>query len=199
GRIEAFSDGVYAIAITLLILEIKIPSRGAGPLGTLLLRQWPQFFAYVLSFAFIGIMWINHHRLFGHIRKADNGLMLYNLLLLFGVCAVPFPTALLAQFLETPDRKVAALIFNGTYVVIAVFFNALWHHALRRGLLDRETHDQAEGITRQYAYGPVMYVVVAVIGWFSVAASLVLQVVLALFFAMPPQRIAGREAAASSR
>ena len=96
-RIEAFSDGVFAIAITLLILEIKIPGAGSADLSRQLLRQWPSYVAFVISFAFIGIMWINHHRLFTHIKRANNVLLFLNLLLLLGVCAVPFPTAVLAQ------------------------------------------------------------------------------------------------------
>src|SRR5271169_6526713 len=72
-RIEAFSDGVFAIAITLLILEIKVPGPAGGDLALQLLKQWPSYLAFVLSFFFIGIMWINHHRLFNHIKRADNG------------------------------------------------------------------------------------------------------------------------------
>src|SRR5438270_13814781 len=96
-RIEAFSDGVFAIAITLLILDVHVPTISQGPLGAALRRQWPTYIAYLISFAFIGIMWVNHHRLFNHIRRSDNGLMFLNLLLLLGVSAVPFPTALLAR------------------------------------------------------------------------------------------------------
>src|SRR6185503_18293736 len=80
GRIEAFSDGVYAIAITLLILDLKVPMTQDGHLGVALLRQWPTYFAFLVSFAFIGIMWVNHHRLFNHIRRSDNRLLFLNLL-----------------------------------------------------------------------------------------------------------------------
>jgi hypothetical protein len=76
-RIEAFSDGVFAIAITLLILEIKIPTAGSGDLSRQLIRQWPSYFAFVISFAFIGIMWINHHRLFTHIKRSNNVLLFF--------------------------------------------------------------------------------------------------------------------------
>jgi len=113
-RIEAFSDGVFAIAITLLILEIKIPAAGSGNLSMQLLRQWPSYFAFVFSFAFIGIMWINHHRLFTHIKRSNNALLFLNLLLLLGVCAVPFPTAVLAQHLGQSDQRAAAILYHGT-------------------------------------------------------------------------------------
>ena len=186
-RIEAFSDGVFAIAVTLLILEVKIPPPGSGQLGTLLLKQWPSYFAFVLSFAFIGIMWINHHRLFNHIRRSDEGLLLLNLLLLLGVTAVPFPTAVLAIHLLTPDARLAATIYNGTYVVIAILFRILWHHALSHDLLGHEVdRASADKISKQYAGGPFLYLACVGLAWFSVTASLVLNVALAIFFALPP-------------
>jgi uncharacterized membrane protein len=135
-RIEAFSDGVFAIAITLLILNVQVPPASTGHLGAALTRQWPTYTAYLISFAFIGIMWVNHHRLFNHIRRSDNGLMFLNLLLLLGVSVVPFPTALIAAHYYAPGRTLAAAVFNGTYVLIAVFFNILWRHIVRGGLLD---------------------------------------------------------------
>jgi uncharacterized membrane protein len=100
-RIEAFSDGVFAIAITLLILEIKIPTPGSGRLSLQLMNQWPAYVSFLISFAFIGIMWINHHRLLTHIVRSDNTLLILNLVLL-GVVAVPFPTAVLAIHLGQP-------------------------------------------------------------------------------------------------
>ncbi|MBV8050433.1 MAG: DUF1211 domain-containing protein, partial [Acidobacteriaceae bacterium] len=133
-RIEAFSDGVFAIAITLLILEIQIPGP-SGNLGSQLIKEWPFYVAFLISFAFIGIMWINHHRLFTHIKRSDNTLMILNLLLLLGVTSVPFPTVVLAQHLGHPDQAVAARVYNGTYFVIAIFFNVLWWYVNRAHLL----------------------------------------------------------------
>ena len=186
-RIEAFSDGVFAIAVTLLILEIKIPASGSGRLGTMLLRQWPSYVAFVLSFAFIGIMWINHHRLFTHIRRADDGLLIFNLLLLMGVTAIPFPTAVLALHLRGADARLAAMVYNGTYVVIAVFFNILWRYALLHHLLGQEIDRAAmDRISKQYAGGPILYLLCVGLAWFSVTASLTVNFVLAMFFALPP-------------
>ncbi len=186
-RIEAFSDGVFAIAITLLILDVHVPPASQANLGRALARQWPTYAAYLISFAFIGIMWVNHHRLFNHIRRSDNGLMFLNLLLLLGVSAVPFPTALLAAHYYTDGRTIAAAIFNGTYVVIAIFFNILWHHVVRGGLLDSATHESAEAISRQYAVGPITYLICFGLTWISVPASLILNIALAIFFAVPPR------------
>ena len=185
GRVEAFSDGVFAIAITLLILDVHVPAPSSGPLRSALLRQWPTYIAFLISFAFIGIMWVNHHRLFNHIRRSDNTLMFLNLLLLLGVCVVPFPTALLAAHYYAPDRKVAAAVFNGTYVFIAVAFNVLWFHAVRAHLLDPEAAESARSISKQYLVGEVLYPVCFALTWVSVPASLALNVALAIFFAIP--------------
>jgi uncharacterized membrane protein len=186
-RIEAFSDGVFAIAITLLILDVHVPTVGQGNLGAALTRQWPTYVAYLISFSFIGIMWVNHHRLFNRIRRSDNGLMFLNLLLLLGVSVVPFPTALLATHYYTEGRTIAAAVFNGTYVVIAIFFNVLWRHVVRGGLLDSATQDSARAVSRQYAIGPISYLICLGLTWISVPASLILNIALAVFFAVPPR------------
>jgi uncharacterized membrane protein len=185
-RIEAFSDGVFAIAITLLILEIKVPGPTAD-LGRQLLRQWPSFVAFLISFAFIGIMWINHHRLFTHIRRANNTLMILNLLLLLGVTSVPYPTAVLAQHLGQADQRTAALFYNGTYFVIAIFFNVLWGYANSAHLLPAEADQTtARKISRQFALGPGSYLICLALTWVSVPLSLAVNLGLAIFYALPP-------------
>ncbi len=186
-RVEAFSDGVFAIAITLLILDLKVPSGTQGHLGSALARQWPTYAAFLISFWFIGIMWVNHHRLFNHIQRSDNRLLFLNLLLLLGVTVVPFPTALLAAHFYSPGRTVAAAVFNGTYVMLAIFFNLLWHHAVRRGLLDSATLESAGAISKQYAVGPISYLLCFGLTWISVPASLIMNIGLAVFFALPPK------------
>src|SRR5712691_13242557 len=126
-RLEAFSDCVFAVAITLLVLNIKVPGMDSAskPLDEDLWRQlfkeWPLLVAYVTSFATIGIMWINHHRLFTHIKRTDTGLLLLNLLLLLIIVFIPVPTALLAQqYAAHPGERYAALLFNGTYFFMAL-------------------------------------------------------------------------------
>ena len=148
-RIEAFSDGVFAIAITLLILEIKIPAPGSAKLSLQLVNQWPAYVSFFISFAFIGIMWVNHHRLFTHIVRSDDTLLILNLVLLLGVVAVPFPTAVLAIHLGQPDQRTAVILYNATYVFIAAFFNLLWRHAAfgKRGLLANDV-DEALAYSR---------------------------------------------------
>ncbi|HEY5030370.1 MAG TPA: TMEM175 family protein [Candidatus Angelobacter sp.] len=186
-RIEAFSDGVFAIAITLLILEIKVPHRDQGSLAAGLLHQWPSYLAFLLSFAYIGIMWINHHRMFTHIKRSNDVLLILNLLLLLGVTAVPFPTAVLAEHLGGPDQRTAALIYNATFVVIALAFNLLWRYAVSRRLLhEHPVRGLAANISSQYAVGPFLYLACFVIAWFNVRASVIANTALALFFVLPP-------------
>ena len=115
-RVEAFSDAVFAIAITLLVLEIKVPTQDQGPLVAELLRQWPSYLAFLASFLYIGVMWINHHRLFTYIRKVNDMLLVLNLFLLLGVTVVPFPTAVLAEHLHGPDHQTAAVLYNATFL-----------------------------------------------------------------------------------
>lgn len=195
-RVEAFSDGVFAIAITLLILEIKIPTVGPTPLARQLLWQWPSYVSFVISFAFIGIMWMNHHRLFTHIRRCNDALLVLNLLLLLGVTAVPFPTAVLAAHLQHEGERTAVLLYNGTYLFIAICFNVLWRYAAseKRGLLasdfDRRSVDH---ITRQYAFGPILYLACFALAYLSVRGSLLLNGGLACFFALPPHFIQAKK------
>jgi uncharacterized membrane protein len=196
GRVEAFSDGVFAIAITLLILNIKIPQGPEHTLARDLFQQWPSYLAFLLSFLFIGVMWLNHHRLFTHIRRADNMLLVLNLLLLLGATVVPFPTAVLASHLAGADAGTAAVFYNATYLVIATFFNVLWRYAVSHGLLDEVySGESARAISRQYAYGPLLYLICVALSWASPILSLFLNGALAMFFAIPP-RYAARIGAA---
>ena len=188
-RIEAFSDGMFAIAITLLILEIKIPSPTEGRLAAALLKQWPSYLAFFLSFAYIGVMWMNHHRMFTHIKRSNDTLLVLNLLLLLGVTAVPFPTAVLAAHLGTPDQRTGAILYNGVFIVIAIFFNVLWRYAVSHDLLEESMSTSAAQISRQYAVGPLMYAVCLVLAWVDVRISLGVNVAMAIFFALPPSMV----------
>src|SRR5215471_874918 len=132
-RLEAFSDGVFAVAITLLVLDIQVP-RGVAVdklLGALL-DQGITLLAFVTSFATIGIMWINHHRLFTHIKRTNNTLLVLNLLLLLLIVFVPFPTALLTEDAAGPNQHLAAAVYSGTFVITAICFNALWRYAAHK-------------------------------------------------------------------
>lgn len=190
-RTEAFSDGVFAIAITLLILEIKVPQDAGSDeaLTKALARQWPSYVAFLSSFATIGIMWINHHRLFTHIRRTDHGLLVLNALLLLGVIAVPFPTALLAAHWGRPGERVAAIVYSGLFVVVAAFFNVLWRYAASGNRLLRKNATAAavQAVTRQYSFGPLLYLLCLGLAFVNVVASVAGTIALAIFFALPPK------------
>jgi uncharacterized membrane protein len=134
-RAEAFSDGVFAIAITLLVLDLKLP--GGGTLTYQLLHDWPQYFAYVVSFITIGIMWMNHHTILAHITRVDRPLLVINLLLLMGVVAIPFPTALVAEELRHTGGVAATVTYGLVMIAASVGFAGLWiyvvTHAERLG------------------------------------------------------------------
>ena len=186
-RIEAFSDGVFAIAITLLILEIQVPPQTPhGGLRSALAALWPSYLAFLASFMTIGIMWLNHNRLFTLINKKDDGLIAFNLLLLLGITWLPFPTALLAEHLEGPhaDQQTAALVYAGSFLVIAIMFNAMWRYACRAGIVYE--HLNVILITRQYALGPLLYALLVIVAFFSAEWCLVLSILFALYFALPP-------------
>ncbi|MBA2288084.1 MAG: DUF1211 domain-containing protein [Ktedonobacteraceae bacterium] len=189
GRLEAFSDGVFAVAITLLVLNIKIPEVTAAP--DKWLDEWPMLAAYVTSFATIGIMWINHHRLFTYIKRTDTALLLLNLLLLAIIVFIPVPTALLAdaikKFLAGTDYHPAALVYSATFFLMALCFNFLWSYASYKDrLLDTQADPQAvQAISRQYRFGPLFYALIFAVAWFNTLACIILSFMLALFFAVP--------------
>lgn len=192
-RIEAFSDGIFAVAATLLVVDLKVPHGAVGGTGLLraLASQWPSYLAFVTSFAFIGIMWINHHRLFTLIKRSDDLLLVWNGLLLLGVTFVPFPTAVLAEYIPRSGNHIAVAVYSGTYTVLAILFNLLWHHASHgRRLLSRHAEPRmVEAITRGYRLGPALYFVSFVLAFVSVPGSLAMNLALAVFFALPSQNV----------
>jgi uncharacterized membrane protein len=187
-RLEAFSDGVFAIAITLLVLEIKVPAqleiRAAGGLWSALAQRWPNYVGYVLSFLVIGVMWANHHTLFEYIRRANRTLIVMNLFLLMGVGFLPFPTAVLADHLADPATRTAATVFYGATLIFTSFtFNALWWIGRRQGFL-RETEASNRGahtITRRYGVALACYAIATGLAFVSVWLSLSIHLVLALW------------------
>jgi uncharacterized membrane protein len=190
GRVEAFSDGVFGIAMTLLVLDIKVPPPGNGTLAEALLRQWPAYFSYVTSFLTVLIMWMNHHKLLRHIHRINHPFLVLNGLLLMGVTLVPFPTALLAEYIGHPGARTAAAVYSGWFVVISIFFNLLWRYPASRGRLLARDYDPVAvaAITRQYRVGPVLYAAAFVLAFVNVAVSVGLCFALAVFFAVPERQ-----------
>ena len=190
-RLEAFSDGVFAIAITLLVLEIRVPGADVLADPTRLLAAlgnlWPSYFGYVISFVTIGIMWANHHNLIRLVATVSHGLMLANLLLLLSVGFIPFPTALLAATLGTPSAQIGVLVYAGSFIGLAVAFNVLWYEVRRgKGVL-RPNVDQRTiaAITRSYRLGPPGFGLAFVAALFNPAIGMAVIVVLVALYLLP--------------
>ncbi|MFF3577717.1 TMEM175 family protein [Streptomyces mirabilis] len=186
GRVEAFSDGVFAIAITLLILEIKVPEVGEhGSLWHALGAQWPSYAAYVVSFLVIGIMWINHHQVFSYVARVDRTLMFLNLLVLMVVAAVPWPTAMLAEYLrEDRASHAAAAVYSLVMVAMALTFQALWWHLTRTGhLFDaRVDMDGARRTRVRFALGSLAYPATVGLAYVSAPLTLAAHGLIAVYY-----------------
>lgn len=195
-RTEAFSDGVFAIAITLLVLDLKVPSPAdasdASGLVTRLLAEWPGYVGYLLSFVMIGIMWANHHNIFRYIRRTDNTFVILNILFLLCVSFVPFPTGVLARFLVVPqDRAVATAFYAATLTMTGVTYNVLWRYAVHghRLLAEGVRPEVIQRINRQFLAGPVMYAVATAAAFVSVTVSLGIIALLALLYLVLPNQV----------
>lgn len=186
-RVETFSDGVFAISITLLGLTMKVPRPGDEPLFLALAHEWPALLALVTSFMTIGIVWINHHRVFTHIHVVSHGLLLLNGLLLMTVSTIPFTTDLVAAYIGHDGSRTAAAVYAANLVFVTGSFNLVWRHATRgRRLVDHHiTPGMVRQINLQYGFGPVLYVVAIVAATYSALGSMFLDVAFAVFFALP--------------
>ena len=193
GRVEAFSDGVFAIAITLLILIIE-PPRSGEHLGHELLRLWPSYVAYAVSFLTIGIMWINHHAIFRHFARVDRPLLLLNIGLLMLIAFVPFPTRVAAEFIRSEDdRRAAALLYGTTMTITAIFFFATWFYGSRRLLRPDADRREVTGITRSYVPGAPTYGLATLLAFVDARVSLALFAAIAVFYALSSS-LFGRDA-----
>ncbi|HEX4704714.1 MAG TPA: TMEM175 family protein [Pseudonocardiaceae bacterium] len=184
-RLEAFSDGVLAIAITLLILDVHVERVPGQSLATSVGHALPHILAYLATFLQIGIIWANHHALFRIIERVDQLLLLANLLLLAAVSFLPFPTELIATYTSGADARTAMMLYGATLTACAVAFNIIWHYATRRGLLhgrlDPAFH---RDVTIRYRAGLLGYAAITALAlvapWLTMAASALLALVFLL-------------------
>jgi uncharacterized membrane protein len=188
-RMEAFSDGVIAIAITLLVIEIHVPAPGEGSLGHELAQQWPSYAAYVVSFLTIGVIWINHHAAIARIQRTDHTLLVLNLVLLMAVAILPFTTALMADYLrEDEGQHLAAGIYSASFLLVGVAFLGLQRHALR-GPSDLVRSDvdalARRVIIRRSATGLAPYMLAVVTAAVSPYLALAICGAVALYYALP--------------
>jgi uncharacterized membrane protein len=183
-RLETFSDGVFAIAATLLVLEIGITVERGQTVGSALLDIWPSYLAYATSFLVIGIIWINHHHTVGLMRRVDRTFLFLNLLLLLVVAFFPFPTKLVADYLQKPGERDAVLAYTITLFLMAVIYNIWWHYARgNRRLIRDDVPDQAlRAVDRAFEPGVIAYAIVVGLVFVSPLAAVLGTLALAVFY-----------------
>ncbi len=189
-RLEAFSDGVIAVAITLLVLDITVPTLKSGQtLGHALARNWPHYAAYVVSFITIGIIWVNHHAMISRLRRVDRTILLLNLLLLMSIGLLPFATALMAAYLKGSEgENLAAGLYAGAFLFMAITFASLNRHILlvKAHLLSPELPEETRRrILRRSVSGLIPYVVATAFAAVSPYVTLVICAAIAAFYASP--------------
>lgn len=189
-RVESFSDGVIAVAATLLVLNVTVPIVGPhASLGQKLGHQWPEYVAYAVSFITIGIIWINHHVVFSRLRTADHAVLMLNLLLLLWIALIPFATSLMTQYLRLGHGQyLAAAVYAGTFLLMSISFAALnWFILFRRtALLEAElSFDERRTIITRFVTGIVPYAVAAALAPVSPYITLAICGAIAAFYALP--------------
>jgi uncharacterized membrane protein len=185
GRLEAFSDGVFAVAITLLVFNIQVPHVGATELAAALLAQWPAYVAYVVSFITIGIIWVNHHAIFHLIRRVDRPLLFINVFLLMTVAFLPFPTAVLGAFvLSGPGSQAAAVSYSITMTLMSVMFGVIWgyitHH--EKLLVENVNAEKARASLPRFTIGIAIYALTIGVAYISAPICLAVYALTALYY-----------------
>lgn len=185
-RLEAFSDGVFAIAITLLVLEISLPEDAGDDLLRAFIQEWPSYLAYLVSFATIGMTWLRHATITHHLRGVDTALLRMNLLLLLLVAFLPFPTRLVAEHLhDRQAERVAATILGINLLLISIAVSWIWSHAVRQGLAVDDADDDEVRLLDQRltpslaAYGLLILLglvapLIAVLGYLGISVAVLL-------------------------
>ena len=194
GRLEAFSDGVFAIAITLLILEVKIPDHEDlahyGSLASYLLHLWPSYFAYAFSFFVIGVYWVNHHYLSQFFTHTDHYFSLLTIFFLMSMAFLPYPTALLGDFISDPVHRATSISFYifGGLLFPAITWNLMWQYAIyKRRLTDKRLKDSfVRKLARLYASSLIFISSVLILSFFFPVISFVIVIAVNLFYLKAP-------------
>jgi uncharacterized membrane protein len=192
-RLETFSDGIFAIAATLLILDVNLNGHGSVPHQ--LVAAWPSYAAYAISFGTLGIVWVNHHTVFTQIGRVDRTFLFINVLFLMVVAFTPFPTRVLAEHLREGSNA-AAFAYGLTYTAMAVCYGALWFYAAsgRRLIVEDADPRLISGISRSFRPGPVIYGLATLSSLVSAALAVLLYAGIALFYVLESSLFARREA-----
>ena len=185
GRLEAFSDGVFAVAITLLVIDLAVPEPGHGALGQQLVTHWPSFAAYGVSFLTIGIIWVNHHGLFRNFADIDRTMLFLNLLMLFFVVTIPFATATMAAYLRDggADASLAAAIYQGVFLCMSLAFGGLfWWSIGHRHLAVPLTGAAARMALVRFTIGNLAYAAAIGAAYLSAPVSLLVSMLVAVYY-----------------
>jgi uncharacterized membrane protein len=187
GRMEAFSDGVFAIAITLLVLEISVPAGSEDDLLGALVDQWPSYLAYVVSFSTIGAVWLVHTVITEYLDHSDSVFLRLNLLLLLVVSFLPFPTRLLAEYAATSDpERIAATVYGVNLLLALAMLSIVWRYAVLEKLVRPDLADEdVKTLTRRLTPSLGLYVVMIVVGLFLPVLAVLGYLALALFILIP--------------
>jgi uncharacterized membrane protein len=189
-RVEAFSDGFFAIVITLLVLDLRLPEAAPGeavkPVGQQLVDLWPVALAYVVSFINIYILWVSHHEMMRITTKADTGFLYLNGGLLLGVAIMPFSTSVLADHVATADASAPAALYTGALLWVALFFNLLWRYlcAQPSRILSSVQRRDRRRISRTQLVTFLLYLAAFGVAWIAPMASIAVTLALAVFFAV---------------
>jgi uncharacterized membrane protein len=185
-RLEAFSDGVFAIAITLLVIEIRPPTPAEGEsLARALWEQWPHYLGYFLSFLVLGVMWLNHHRILEPAQRVDGIVLVLNLNLLLWAVLIPFPTAVVADFIREggDDAKTAVALYGGVILLAAIAFTALFIGITREGIVDQlPTPEQVRAARLRFGLGVGVYAGAFLLSWLSPALALAAHATMAAYY-----------------
>ena len=189
-RLEAFSDGVFAVAITLLVIEIAVPGEH-GDLAHQVGQLWPSFAGYLVSFATIGIIWVNHHAMVTRFERLDRTVLFLNLNLLLWVVLIPWSTALIAEHLRDTgsDEHFAAAVYAANFFIMGISFFAMSRYAATAGLLGIDDA-ASRRLARRNAIGEAAYLVAIVVAFVSAEAALIICGLVAIYYIHPgPMRL----------
>jgi uncharacterized membrane protein len=183
-RMEAFSDGVFAIAATLLVLEIGVGTGADQHLGQALVDLWPSYLAYATSFLIIGIIWVNHHECVACMARVNRTMLFINIVFLMVVAFIPFPTKLVADHLQKSGEHAAVYAYVITLIAMSVLYNVWWRYARhdRRLIAESVPQSRVDAISRAFDPGAALYLIVLVVAFFSPLASVILTLILAAFY-----------------
>jgi uncharacterized membrane protein len=194
-RLETLSDGVFAIAATLLVLDLKVPDAGNGNLLHQLFtgHSMVEYAAYAVSFMIIGVTWLNHHSIFRQVEYVDRTMTMINLLLLLVISFLPFPTEVLAKYISTggSNAHAAAFFYSLVMAVMSVLWAALWWHCTRDGgarLTHPMTAEQVRKSRWNFSSSLLIYVPLLGVAFISAPLTLLLQAVLVAYYALDPLR-----------